>query len=262
MIAGGCAGITELLIMYPLDVIKTRYQATAASQTSSLFHTMRVAIVTEKMSIYRGILFPILTEAPKRAVKFTSYGIFSGHLQLNMNRGSLGFCAGCLTGMTEGLLVAAPELIKIRMQIPANKHLYSSSWHAAAVIQQTEGLRGLFRGSFTSMCRNGSWNTAYFGTIPFLRQQVGQKTIPSEFFCGTVAGTLGTVFNTPFDVIKTRIQNGHTGSMLGIGLTIVRNEGWQALWKGFVPKVLRLGPGGGIMLFVYDQVSRLLNKSG
>ena len=99
---------------------------------------------------------------------------------------------------------------------------------------------------------------------------------------GTIAGTVGTVFNTPFDVIKTRIQNraARTGAaaaaaaaagsqdytsvprrILPLGLHIIQTEGWRALWKGFVPKVVRLGPGGGIMLVVFDQVSSWLQKN-
>ena len=33
--------------------------------------------------------------------------------------------------------------------------------------------------------------------------------------------------------------------------TIAKEEGFGALYKGFLPKVLRLGPGGGILLVVY-----------
>ena len=33
-------------------------------------------------------------------------------------------------------------------------------------------------------------------------------------------------------------------------LTIVREEGPAALYQGFVPKVLRLAPGGGVLLLV------------
>jgi solute carrier family 25 (mitochondrial 2-oxodicarboxylate transporter), member 21 len=53
------------------------------------------------------------------------------------------------------------------------------------------------------------------------------------------------------DVTKTRIQN--QGKIAGqvpkynwawpAVFTIAREEGLVALWKGFVPKVLRLGPG-------------------
>jgi hypothetical protein len=35
-------------------------------------------------------------------------------------------------------------------------------------------------------------------------------------------------------------------------VTVWREEGFGALYKGFVPKVLRLGPGGGVLLLVVE----------
>ena len=35
-------------------------------------------------------------------------------------------------------------------------------------------------------------------------------------------------------------------------VTILREEGPAALYKGFVPKVLRLAPGGGVLLLVVE----------
>ena len=35
-------------------------------------------------------------------------------------------------------------------------------------------------------------------------------------------------------------------------VTIVREEGPVALYKGFIPKVLRLAPGGGVLLLVVE----------
>jgi solute carrier family 25 (mitochondrial 2-oxodicarboxylate transporter), member 21 len=35
-------------------------------------------------------------------------------------------------------------------------------------------------------------------------------------------------------------------------VTVYREEGLAALYKGFVPKVLRLGPGGGVLLLVVE----------
>jgi hypothetical protein len=35
-------------------------------------------------------------------------------------------------------------------------------------------------------------------------------------------------------------------------ITIFREEGPAALYKGFVPKVLRLAPGGGVLLLVVE----------
>jgi len=37
-------------------------------------------------------------------------------------------------------------------------------------------------------------------------------------------------------------------------LLVAKEEGFSALYKGFIPKVLRLGPGGGILLVVFTTV--------
>lgn len=38
----------------------------------------------------------------------------------------------------------------------------------------------------------------------------------------------------------------------GSMLIVAREEGFGALYKGLLPKVMRLGPGGAIMLLVYE----------
>lgn len=35
---------------------------------------------------------------------------------------------------------------------------------------------------------------------------------------------------------------------------------FKALYKGLVPKILRLGPGGAIMLIVYEHMKSYLSK--
>lgn len=44
-------------------------------------------------------------------------------------------------------------------------------------------------------------------------------------------------------------------------VTIAREEGVAALWKGFVPKVLRLAPGGGVLLLVVEFTLGSFRKS-
>ena len=41
---------------------------------------------------------------------------------------------------------------------------------------------------------------------------------------------------------------------------IMKEEGFSALYKGFLPKVLRLGPGGGILLVVFTGVMDFFRK--
>lgn len=65
---GGAAGLTEVLLLYPLDVVKTRWMLHVDRPGSvGVFGTLREIVrVSGVKSLYRGILPPICMEAPKR----------------------------------------------------------------------------------------------------------------------------------------------------------------------------------------------------
>lgn len=86
-----------------------------------------------------------------------------------------------------------------------------------------------------------------------------------DFGAGLVAGTLATAGNTPFDVVKTRVQNNiapydRISTISGL-FKVAKSEGVKSLWKGFAPKVIRLGPGGGLMLVIYQKASDWLRQN-
>eukprot|EP00397_Hematodinium_sp_SG-2012_P036594 GEMP01039523.1.p1 GENE.GEMP01039523.1~~GEMP01039523.1.p1 ORF type:complete len:298 (+),score=55.52 GEMP01039523.1:224-1117(+) len=274
LLAGGVAGLTELVIMYPLDVVKTRAQASIRDGVP-MVKTLVNIISKEKIGVYRGILFPILAETPKRALKLGCFSQFFQRLEGHVENGhTRALIAGVIAGVIEGTLVCAPELIKIRMQVPENKVLYSNSWNAGRMIPRSEGVSGLFKGLCATWLRNGLWNGAYFGSIftvkSVLQRWPDMPDFQRNLIAGSVAGAIGTVFNTPADVVKTRLQNNHALAMakpeLRVELSkmpqktfpamlyLAKTEGFSTLWRGFIPKVARLGPGGGIMLCVFEGV--------
>jgi solute carrier family 25 2-oxodicarboxylate transporter 21 len=94
------------------------------------------------------------------------------------------------------------------------------------------------------------------------------KAMLTDFTSGAIGGTVGTILNTPMDVVKSRIQNSpkvagqvpkYNWAWPGLG-TIMKEEKFGALYKGFIPKVLRLGPGGGVLLVVYTGVMDWFRK--
>lgn len=72
--------------------------------------------------------------------------------------------------------------------------------------------------------------------------------------------------NIPFDVAKSRIQGPqpvpgqvkYSGTFSTMAM-VAREEGYGALYKGLVPKVMRLGPGGAIMLLIFEYVFKFLD---
>jgi len=140
------------------------------------------------------------------------------------------------------------------------------------IIRQ-EGPLALYNGLESTIWRHIVWNAGYFGCIFQVRAllpKASSKTtqMGQDMLSGAIGGTVGTILNTPMDVVKSRIQNSpklpgtvpkYNWAWPAVG-TVMREEGFSALYKGFLPKVLRLGPGGGILLVVFTGVMDFFKK--
>ncbi|KAI1387701.1 mitochondrial 2-oxodicarboxylate carrier 1 [Hypoxylon trugodes] len=275
--AGAVAGISEILTMYPLDVVKTRVQlqtgkATGADAYTGMLDCFQKIVRNEGFSrLYRGITAPILMEAPKRATKFAAndeWGKFYrkafGAEKMNQ---SLSILTGASAGATESFVVVPFELVKIRLQDKASAGKYSGMIDVVAKTIKNEGLLAMYNGLESTMWRHVLWNAGYFGCIFQVKELLPKADtkkgeIINGLISGSVGGTVGTILNTPMDVVKSRIQNSPkvAGQIpkynwaWGACATVMKEEGFGALYKGFLPKVLRLGPGGGILLVVFTSV--------
>lgn len=281
--AGAIAGVSEILVMYPLDVVKTRVQLQTgtgggADSYNGMLDCFRKIIRNEGFSrLYRGITAPILMEAPKRATKFAAndkWGKFYREMfgQQTMTQ-SLSVLTGASAGATESFVVVPFELVKIRLQDKASAGKYNGMIDVVLKTVRNEGILAMYNGLESTLWRHILWNAGYFGCIFQVRQLLpkadtkGGQTF-NDIIAGTVGGTVGTILNTPMDVVKSRIQNsvkvpGQTPKYNWAWpalATVAKEEGFAALYKGFIPKVLRLGPGGGILLVVYTGVMDFFRK--
>mmetsp|Transcript_49633 Transcript_49633/g.124800 ORF Transcript_49633/g.124800 Transcript_49633/m.124800 type:complete len:282 (+) Transcript_49633:93-938(+) len=268
VVAGGAAGTCEVVATYPLDVVKTRAQL-ATGRTPGIWATLRNIATTEgPLGLYRGIAAPIMAEAPKRACKFACNEIYKGLYAREDGTLTLPrtFAAGASAGVTEALINCPFELVKVRLQAKENQKLYRGTAHAVSTILRSEGVAVLYRGVEPMFWRNGWWNGVYFSTIGTVKAALGEEdSMFVKFMGGVVGGGVATTFATPFDVAKSRMQ----GSVVGAQkyrwawqtlFTIFREEGFRACYKGYSARLLRLGPGGGVMLVAFDFFSNLLNN--
>jgi len=281
--AGAIAGVSEILVMYPLDVVKTRVQLqTGAGAGGESYNGMidcfRKIIKNEGFSrLYRGISAPILMEAPKRATKFAAndeWGrIYRNLFGVNTMTQPLSILTGATAGATESFVVVPFELVKIRLQDKASAGKYKGPLDCAVKTVRNEGILSLYQGLESTMWRHIVWNAGYFGCIFQVRQMMPKaenkrQQMTNDLISGSIGGTVGTLLNTPMDVVKSRIQNTprvpgqvpkYNWAWPGV-FTVAREEGFAALYKGFLPKVLRLGPGGGILLVVFTTVMDTFRK--
>ncbi|KAJ4393802.1 hypothetical protein N0V93_003017 [Gnomoniopsis smithogilvyi] len=281
--AGAVAGVSEILVMYPLDVVKTRVQlqtgkSAGADHYNGMADCFKKIVRNEGFSrLYRGITAPILMEAPKRATKFAANDAW-GKFYRNafgvekMNQ-SLSVLTGATAGATESFVVVPFELVKIRLQDKASAGKYNGMVDVVTKIVRQEGVLAMYQGLESTMWRHILWNAGYFGCIFQVRELLPKAAdkkgqMVNDIIAGSIGGTVGTILNTPLDVVKSRIQNSpriagtvpkYNWAFPAVG-TVMKEEGFSALYKGFLPKVLRLGPGGGILLVVFTGVMDFFRK--
>jgi len=284
LVSGGSAGLVEICLMHPLDVVKTRFQLQGGSKTSiqyrSVAHCFSTMYKTEGfLSFYKGILPPILAETPKRAVKFFCFERYKEALSFGGPKTwQVYAAAGLCSGLTEGLIINPFERVKVQLQSEKNvalKDQESTFRKASRIIKEGGiGTNGLNRGLTATLGRHGVWNMVYFGIY-----HEGMKYAPEpenktkytmyRLLFGFTAGTLASIANIPYDVAKSRIQGPQTPDSNGrlkyrgahsTMMIIFKEEGFLALYKGLLPKLMRLGPSGAIMMYVYQTLSDFLAK--
>ncbi|RYP72019.1 hypothetical protein DL771_004488 [Monosporascus sp. 5C6A] len=286
--AGAIAGVSEAsrnATWYPLDVVKTRVQlqtgkGVGADSYNGMLDCFQKIVRNEGFSrLYRGISAPIMMEAPKRATKFAAndeWGkIYRKAFGADKMTQSLSILTGASAGATESFVVVPFELVKIRLQDKTSAGRYSGPLDVVKHIIKNEGVLAITYSLAARFKRCGvglrAWTlmltSRSFGCIFQVRgllpkAETKKAQITNDIVAGTVGGTVGTILNTPMDVVKSRIQNSPkvAGQVpkynwaWGACGTVMKEEGFGALYKGFLPKVLRLGPGGGILLVVFTGV--------
>ncbi|KAI0035525.1 mitochondrial carrier [Vararia minispora EC-137] len=275
--AGAIAGISEILTFYPLGTLYVKTRMQLATGKSAGFVGTFGAIIKEEGAgrLYRGLVPPLLLEAPKRATKFAAND-FWGKTFRNMAgtdkmTQNLSILTGCFAGATESVVVVPFELVKIKLQDKAST--FAGPMDVVRKVIAADGVLGLYAGMEATFWRHWWWNGGYFGSIFQVKAMMPKATTPqgelfNNFVSGAIGGFIGTALNTPC-VVKSRIQN--TPKVLGVVpkynwtypalVTMAREEGVVALYKGFVPKVLRLAPGGGVLLLVVEFTLDLFRKA-
>ncbi|KAH8369977.1 hypothetical protein KR093_001756 [Drosophila rubida] len=278
VMSGASAGFLEVCINQPLDVVKTRLQLQAKPGSSGPTYSGLLDCVSKTYrqegitAFWKGIVPPIIAETPKRAVKFLVFEQTRHYYQFGSKTptSTSYSLAGITAGIVEGVVVNPFEVVKVAQQMNRGRNSLAILEARDIVRRHGFGRRGLMRGVTATICRSSTFNAAFFGLYHTVKTRMpkpenGPYDVLWRIATGFTAGVFGCLLNTPFDVAKSHIQGPqpvanefkyeHTWRTLNI---IYREEGFLALYKGLLPKIMRLGPGGAIMLVTFEFVYEYL----
>uniref|UniRef100_A0A669PRG0 Solute carrier family 25 member 14 n=4 Tax=Galliformes TaxID=8976 RepID=A0A669PRG0_PHACC len=277
---GGLASIVAEFGTFPVDLTKTRLQVQGQSADArfrevryrGMFHALfRICREEGGRALYSGIAPALLRQASYGTIKI---GIYQSLKRLFVERLEdetllINVICGVVSGVISSALANPTDVLKIRMQ--AQGSLFQGGMIGSFIdIYQQEGTRGLWRGVVPTAQRAAIVVGVELPVYDITKKHLILSglmgdTIFTHFVSSFTCGLAGAIASNPVDVVRTRMMNQraivgsvelYKGTLDGLVKTW-KSEGFFALYKGFWPNWLRLGPWNIIFFITYEQLKRL-----
>lgn len=279
---GGIGGAIGATAVYPIDLVKTRLQNQRSTVVGEVmyknaFDCVRKVYYNEGgiRAFYRGLVPQLVGVAPEKAIKLTVNDLIRGKtMDPETGRISLPWeiVAGGVAGGCQVIVTNPLEIIKIRLQLMgelAKREGPIASPRGAMHVIRSLGLLGLYTGAGACLARDIPFSAIYFTAYAHLKKDVfheGRRGKELSFgellLAASVAGMPAAALTTPADVVKTRLQaerragQTHYRGLAHALVTIPREEGLKALFKGWSARVIRSSPQFGVTLVVYEMLKK------
>uniref|UniRef100_A0A803LZ77 EF-hand domain-containing protein n=1 Tax=Chenopodium quinoa TaxID=63459 RepID=A0A803LZ77_CHEQI len=258
-LAGGLASGLSTSLLHP-----TRVQTSSFSFPEVISRVPEIGV----RGLYRGSIPAILGQ-------FTSHGLRTGTFEatklvlINVApnlpelqiQSLASFCSTIL-----GTATRIPcEVLKQRLQAG----LFNNVGEAIVGTWQQDGLKGFFRGTGVTLCREVPLYVAGMGLYAESKK-LAQHVLGRELEAwetitvGALSGGIAAVVTTPFDVLKTRMMTAPHGlpvSTSMIAFSILRHEGPLGFFKGALPRFFWVAPLGAMNFAGYELAKNAMIKS-
>lgn len=279
-VCGGIASCFSEIVTFPIDLVKTRLQIqgqtsvtnSAKPKYAGMFNCFNIVVKEEGLkALYSGVKPAILRQATYGTLKLGFYQIMKRKLaQRNGKQTAFNnILSGMVSGATAMIICNPTDVLKVRMQSNGVVYHNKSLFHAFYDVYKTEGFKGLYRGTAPNAQRTAVIAAAelssYDSTKQYLLRTLKfEENIYVHIIASAVAGLCGAIATTPFDVIKSRMmsqkiskENKNSDKIYKNSVDCfkktIRNEGLMALYKGFIPSYLRIGPWAMVFFLTYEK---------
>jgi ornithine carrier protein len=294
------AGVAGKYIEYPFDTVKVRLQSQPDNvplRYTGPLDCFRQSIRKDGfIGLYRGISAPLVGAALEtsslffweRVARETLFkaGLYEREKPLPL---SALWLTGAISGAATSLVLTPVELVKCKIQVPADQIGVRPAPTPLSVIRQVfrqQGLRGFWNGQLGTLIRETGGCAAWFGskeTVTLLFRQLNARntfsfstppenanpqnlptTLSSDLqplplwqqaVAGASAGMSYNFLFFPADTIKSRMQTESTGKDMRFwdeGRAIYRQYGVRGLYRGCGITVLRSAPSSAFIFIIFD----------
>ncbi|KAK5645019.1 hypothetical protein RI129_006319 [Pyrocoelia pectoralis] len=292
---GGMAAVGAGVFTNPLEVVKTRMQLQGelAARGQYTVHYKNIFSATYMIAKHDGILSLQAGLAPALWFQLVLNGTRLGAYQFLSDRGYTtdkngkivfykSVIVGGLCGVLGGCTGSPLYLVKTHLQGQAAKeiafghqHNHEGTWKALKNIYKTQGVKGLFRGNFSSIPRTFVGSTSQLTSFDFCKQWLLKNPVfqnaplTTAFTASMISGISISICMTPFDLIATRLYNQGVdangkgllySSYLDCVVKIWKSEGFLGFYKGIGPSYVRLGPHTVLCLVFWDKLKDAYKK--
>jgi solute carrier family 25 (mitochondrial oxoglutarate transporter), member 11 len=284
--------MTGATCSHPLDLIKVRMQLQGEvasvlrpsnQSATSLGMTRMAAHITSSdgvSGLFRGVTASLGRQFVYSGSRFGIYDVLKSKVSTFLgrphNNQSLPLIAKVGTAMTAGgigaFLANPGDVAMVRMQADGKRQVqdrrnYRNVLDAIRRIASEEGVTTLWRGSGPTVNRAMIVTVGHLAAYDEVKQRLLRSghfkdTIPTHFVSSFSAAFVASVLSHPVDVAKTRLMNMSKAEYAGMTdclLKTIRHEGPLALYKGFVPTLVRQMPYVIITWITIEQLKSMFN---
>lgn len=274
-IYGGLASITAEFGTFPIDTAKTRLQI-QGQQLDQQFSKLKYRGMTDVLvqisrkdgfwALYNGISPAVIRQATYGTIKFGTYYSLKSFIVERTGHEDVFVNIGCAVaaGMLSSSIANPTDVVKVRMQV-----VHSNSLIACCQdIYTQEGIRAFWRGVHATAYRAAVIAGVELPVYDFCKLNLTNicgDSVANHFISSFIASLGSAIASTPIDVIRTRLMNQkqvknetrrvYRGS-IDCMLQAIKHEGFMALYKGFIPTWVRMGPWNIIFFITYEQLKK------
>ncbi|KDO21890.1 hypothetical protein SPRG_12392 [Saprolegnia parasitica CBS 223.65] len=278
-VAGIVAGGFSTAVLYPLDLVKVRYQVHEQSPRAykSLLHAFTSLVKGPGASawhwraMYQGMSPALYGTTMSWGLYFYFYEQAKTMYSTSSLPPSIGhFLSGIQAGVMCVPLTNPIWLIKVRMQVQGTAVPYKNVADAFKRIVAEEGVRALYKGAVPALflTSHGAFKFVAYEKLKseYTSYVSRDMSIPASLTIGALSQAFASTATYPYQVIKARLQQGgpvadkYTGTW-DCTKRIIKYEGMPGLYKGLTPNLIKVLPNGALIFAVYEYVSKLLMQS-